>query len=453
MASVYPKDFTRSGGSGRPSTTFERRHRRLPANDPIPREYRPPRLPKGPGWLGGMSRAGSVLARANPWLMAGAAAWTLWDLWRQMQQDASSAWSIPPDFECIPTERFIRRSTFNEAQCGNTNFMSNAAWNNYGNYPVIVSGMLHGIHWYGWGNSRPFLGNINADRASHFYLDIDPAVPESEVVNYPDPIIVEVPGLSPAFDTRTAPWRETVDPMQIPQFVPRGTPTPTPYDLIPHRQTNPNRSRTEQRSAGNREPGWSPFRPMEVPLLFDPVILATPSRPQRPAPRPGQNPEPFNPPPAALQHPGAHILMPPNPPRSKNRTKESKVRVAGMPAILNIVSNYTEVLDLINVLYDALPNSAKVKYNGTPYEKKSASIPEKMEALFKNWGQVDVARAVHGLLDEYLEDRFYGAIGKAGGEVSKRLGIPYGAGINTVNRLLGENLVQYRVNERKKESE
>jgi len=428
MTSTYIKRFDRPGSmsrSDRPSTTFNRRLRRLPANDPLPSL---PQLARGSRWLGALTKVGRIAFRANPYLLAGVALYDLYDYWQQQAID-TAGWSIPADFECGNTERFIRRGTFTEAQCGTDNYMSPAAWNNYGNYPVIVAGQLYGIHWYGWEYDSTWLGNIFGIRTSHFHQVIDPPVPEADLVNYPDPewVTVSQPAIfgSPA----RAPLRETLDPMEQPIGLPRGTPTPVPYKLQPYRQHNPYRSPIEQSHRGNFVPGTPRLRPDEVPLLFPAITVGSTT---------SSNAAPISS--VSLAHSGSHQLRPPE----DRKTKERKVRVAGAGQVINVVNNVTEVIDLIEVLYDAIPENHKVRYNGTRYVKRDVSVPEMLEVIYKNWGQLDVPEALAGFISNEIEDRLYGAIGRVGGKISERLGSQYGMGINTATRLAAKEAMRYR---------
>lgn len=133
--------------------------------------------------------------------------------------------------------------------------------------------------------------------------------------------------------------------------------------------------------------------------------------------------------------PTTHTLSPPagsttSRPRSE---KERKIKLS--PAfiiMLKAASATTEGIDFVNALYDALPDEAKVKFRDTEHVLRSATIQQKLQALYDGADKLDIPQAFQNLIQEQFQDYVYGKIGKASGEVSKAAGLNYGAGFASI---------------------
>lgn len=113
--------------------------------------------------------------------------------------------------------------------------------------------------------------------------------------------------------------------------------------------------------------------------------------------------------------------------------KEKKAKLSPAFAFfLKAVSAATESLDFVDAIYDAIPIELRPRYRDSKHEKKVLTPLEKAQAIFDNLENIDLDRAMINLIAEQAEDRFYGTFGKMGGEISKRLNISYGAGLNSV---------------------
>lgn len=139
--------------------------------------------------------------------------------------------------------------------------------------------------------------------------------------------------------------------------------------------------------------------------------------------------------PAVKGAPTTHTLAPPTGAGkpSRERTKEAKVKISpAFAVVLKAVGMGTEAIDIVNAIYEALPREYRPKFRGTDQELRSATLLQKMQALYDHADKIVLDDALRNLLTEQVEDAFYGKIGKVGGEISKRLGINYGAGMNSI---------------------
>lgn len=133
--------------------------------------------------------------------------------------------------------------------------------------------------------------------------------------------------------------------------------------------------------------------------------------------------------------PKTHTLAPPlgAPPGAQPREKELKIKLSpAFVGFLKFASMSTESIDTINAIYLALPEQYRPKFRNTDYELRSATIPQKMRALIEHADKIDLQQAIENLIFEQAEDYVYGKIGKAGGAVSKQLGLNYGTGVNSI---------------------
>lgn len=192
------------------------------------------------------------------------------------------------------------------------------------------------------------------------------------------------------------------------------------------------------------KPGQAPAFAPPVPLALNKYWRA-PNRSVSYGPRPspiGQVPNEWavsiSPSPKPTPAPSTHTLAPPNstmPPNTPVREKEVKAKMtAGQAMAIKLVSSTTEGLDLMNAIYDAIPNQHRPRFGNTPYEKRNLTPSEKARAIYDNAGHIDMAKMAQNIAIENIEDKFYGSFGKLGGQASKRQGLLYGGGFNTVSK-------------------
>lgn len=203
----------------------------------------------------------------------------------------------------------------------------------------------------------------------------------------------------------------------------------------------------------NAKPGEAPAFPAPIPLSVLPNLKpsdnpnreaeyeAEPSSPwqTRPSPYPVSVPNDWA---VSITQPGAapqsapqsHTMSPPRK-REPRDEKERKTKLSpALSVVLKAVSAVTEGVDFIDALYDALPEQYRPRYRNTGYEKRVTTPQERMKALWENADKIDIDLALQNLVAEHIEDTIYGKIGKVGGEISRRLGRPYGFGMNTTQR-------------------
>lgn len=368
---------------------------------------RVPRVPASSRWRGALS-AGSKVIRFHPGVRIALTALDLFSMLYQVTEGATGEeWDITPDFQCRPVDRFIRRGEFSEALCGTQNYMSPAAWNNYGWYQTVVSGYLYSIRHYGWQADGTWLGNYYGRRAARFVQYFDPPMAPGtwESIDWPDPQLVSFTK-TPAYTwvpPDVAPLINTLDPESIRPGAPMGTPTPVPYRLQPYLKSNPYRVSNYQRQAGYSVATRSNLKPSERPLIFPAVVAASGPQTSTGGPR------------SPLYHSGVHSLTPP-----RKNEKEGKVRVytPGFEVINNIVGNVTEAVDFIEAIYKAVPDEGKVRYPGTNWIKRNPSPQEKLWAIYENFDEIDIARAIGEVAKDQLEDIIFGKLGEINARAS-----------------------------------
>lgn len=182
-----------------------------------------------------------------------------------------------------------------------------------------------------------------------------------------------------------------IDPFSLPIMKPVPMPEPLPYRALPYVRSNPWRVYNNEAGnvVGHAEP--DPFK--------DPYSEAFASPPQA-APLP------------------KHKNAPPD-----NRTKERKSNVWGLGAttVGKVFGAATETGDAVDSLWDALPDSFKKKEMAKRHGKKPKLL-DKIGQLFDNWEDVNVEQAIGNLIANQIEDRAYGAVGKALQKPGKAMG-------------------------------
>lgn len=128
---------------------------------------------------------------------------------------------------------------------------------------------------------------------------------------------------------------------------------------------------------------------------------------------------------------------PPKPPGKGEKEKKTFLTVNGVPA--KVIGFVTESLDFINALYDALPAEFRPGYYRLHYRDKNtgeikyyykrrwrASQWQRMKALYEHWDHIDVKQAFKNLINEGIEDRFWGTFSRYMAQGALRSGIPRG---------------------------
>lgn len=238
----------------------------------------------------------------------------------------------------------------------------------------------------------------------------------------------EAPGIDvPGFGTVLQPAHNDY-PWDLPIHWPTVVPTPTSWpDAVAQPGTQPSSRPAEPVTA-----------PVEVPLLPYPAytvtlpdgatgvvpdqVITVPTRPVRPKPDAQPKPGEDGPPPPTGYPPsggwgGGQLGRP-----DKN-TKERKlnVRTAAGKGWL-VVNAATEVLDLTNALWDALPKKCKKRRKARGFYSQE----DKFRDLWDCWDHLDLAKAFENIVNEQIEDMFYGQVGRQVGNATGRFGISTG---------------------------
>lgn len=233
-------------------------------------------------------------------------------------------------------------------------------------------------------------------RGPMYYTDPYPKTgprPTFSPVWQPDPFWAPIPVLPP-----------DVDPLIQPVFSPQPYPAPLPWRVIPARGPNPFRSPGEQTQTGPRSRGRSRPRPATSPLTPTngkpgPVVVAEPG---------GVYEIP----------PGGGVQTRPRPP--KPREKEKKIKAPWNHAVRVMVDAGTEFCDAVDALWQALATTdgkfdkakwkARLAYHNG---RKQPGCAAKAAAVWSLWSQLDATDAVNNLINNQIEDAFYGGIGNA----------------------------------------
>lgn len=132
--------------------------------------------------------------------------------------------------------------------------------------------------------------------------------------------------------------------------------------------------------------------------------------------------------------PPGHNQTPPG-----RRTKEAKGKTSflGARALKGALSAITEYVDILEAAHDALPKkyqcgglvTAKGRTNVKAYgpthnrfggtSKPTCTPQRKAEALYTHIQHMDVDKFIANLVYEHLEDKFFGTLGKASGQVGR----------------------------------
>lgn len=240
-------------------------------------------------------------------------------------------------------------------------------------------------------------------------------------------------------------WAPVSVPVIIPVTVPGGYPlspavgTPKPKswpDAVARPGEQPSADENPaQRPGQGKKPAdrtiWE-IPPLPVPITIVPNVSPNPGPDDFPVPSPNVQE-------AVIPRQGygarTRVQTRSNSNQARNRKpnrreKERKLNVRTVAgagwAIINL---FTEGLDFLDVLHNALPKKNRAKgYN--PYDKAAA--------VYEHLDKIDIALAVENFINNQIEDYIYGTMGKATSKAQKTIGSPTG-----LSRALRQNQSQF----------
>lgn len=113
-------------------------------------------------------------------------------------------------------------------------------------------------------------------------------------------------------------------------------------------------------------------------------------------------------------------------------TKERKVKVVAGGWARVIIDAISEQRDFIRALWDALPKEAQHaphRKRPWPYKSEQPKMQDMLKDLWDYWPNADLSyfnRAFDKVVENEIEDWFYGKIGKAQGQAAAQIGRPVG---------------------------
>lgn len=213
-------------------------------------------------------------------------------------------------------------------------------------------------------------------------------------------------------------------------YVSGGNPTYAPYAAV--------RSRWERITG---EPLYLPPRPVWIPYSVPYYVPGVPLLPLAPMPVPVPKPvrwpgvffppDIHNPDPVGNREPGLKYRRRPgqqtqNKPDDKPvqvrrpRRKEKERKVTGNKKHLQflgwILSQYSEVGDLVDALHSALPEKLQVQ----------GSIKDKLKALYQHWAEVDMTQAVQNMVEDMVTDPKFAGVFEEMQERQEEFGLDLG---------------------------
>lgn len=147
--------------------------------------------------------------------------------------------------------------------------------------------------------------------------------------------------------------------------------------------------------------------------------------------------------PVRVGAPETHTLAPPA--RSGRTEREGKIKAPKALALaLHAIAPVTEMFDLIEALYDALPEEYRPRYKDTPYEKLFTTPQEKFAALYQHFDKVNLYDALQNIASNEIEDRIIGTFGQMGANASINQGLVQGGGFNSALRPTRKYIFEYQ---------
>lgn len=358
---------------------------------------------------------------------------TLYDLWKLLMEGRgddpwnhwwnSSGYMKCPEGNCVPPTRWTGGTA---VACG----LSNPCGNRTGpSNPLPVTGMPQSVIIYGQSPGQgPTTYKVNsfwikqpgATRAPNYQWASPP-------VHWPGADETKWPDYRPGHQPRVVPpgYVPGLDPMEKPIQMPEWDYPSKPYTIIPEIKPNEWRSPLEQTWRGP----LPPVRPRPLPPVMPrPLVPEIPNLPDTPTqPDIPQQPKP------RLDYRIDHRIYddgsldteqsvrqrparkPPRP-----RTKERKLRHGGAlgVSIRTFANALTEGKDFIDALWKALPKDKRTK---PAKGHRTVVLQDKVRDLYNNWLDLDLPRALKNYIENELQDRFYGGVGKLGGKAVREL--------------------------------
>lgn len=295
--------------------------------------------------------AGRAFGRFLPVIGVGLTLWDLYEFYRSYQ-GRDAFWSMPTGWtetlRCSPTLagsalRDVSRATWVH-QC----YIGQAVANTYN------TTHRHRILW-GQSNGLGTLWSVISSWQWPGALPNNNGVATYNPAHVPQWDPVDLPVINPAFD-----------PMVLPINKPVPTPQPVPWSMLPYMTRNP--YRVEQSERHNEVPKGR----------------VEPAKPTQPVPQPAPAPAPSAPP---ASSPGSTPARPPagrlepriqrtrmTRTRPRRRTKERKVKDK-LGLIRRVLSQTTEVFDLVDALHKSLPKNCKARPVWAPEAVRPGANP------------------------------------------------------------------------------
>lgn len=179
------------------------------------------------------------------------------------------------------------------------------------------------------------------------------------------------------------PWLPRIDPEVEPPLRVRPRPDPVPRRLKP-------RQRPSRRSVPGHRPEFGPRTTTQ------------------PRPRTGTKLEPGR---RNVPTSRPHDRRPP-----RKKEKEKKL-IATNRVIQKLVNPVTEANDFVNSLFRALPRWVQNKCIG----QHGVTIQARASCIYRNIDRMNVDKAVKNVILNEIEDRFFGALGKAQGKAKRNI--------------------------------
>lgn len=250
------------------------------------------------------------------------------------------------------------------------------------------------------------------------------------------------PGPSPHFSYEVGrppfyqPGVGTPLPSLFPEDLPIMQPAPTPQRpplLRPEPGTQPSQEPDERTRRDHRtRPTVVPNTPtLPFPVTHVPPVVYPPGSP----------PVVIQPDPQVIEvDPGGWREDPPGPPTEpvtnqppRAGVKERKLNIRSVAGRLwAVIGAATETLDFFYVLWRAIPEHLR--------SDRHAGIYQHMADLYNQWDHIPIAEAVEGYINNWVEDYYFGQLGRRTGQVTRNLGITTGLNraLKTGQELQGE---------------
>lgn len=305
-------------------------------------------------------------------------------------------------FECGGPSGILDHGYNGTQTCGMTEpFPTDMTWDTSGLRPTWMV-------WRTWQNYRPGTnGNASDWLVNGRWRRYESAIGPN--------IWVDIP--SDAFEKPAVPRDKSgayVPPYVRPELVKPETKQPTipvPYAAIPNRKVE-SVSTTERTHRGLYDPSWGPI------VWVPPRTGTWPGRPTvdwpvrpKPVDKPGTKDEPKAPPkptdkPIVRPLPGTGTVAAP---KGVHEGKADITKAAWQA--LNVYGGWTELRDLVNAVYKALPASRRRWERNARYDRK-LTWSEKAAILYEHYDEIDLARAVLEILQANLTDAAQAAMSK-----------------------------------------